>query len=96
MQTKGVLDSVKDQMTVEQAIGELREMFAGKWIAFDFAEDHTVGPRGRHHKQSRYMVQVESPNGDLVYQPETKTLDKLMAQVRKWQAKHSSSTPVER
>lgn len=75
--------------SVEQALAEMRAMFAGKWIAFDFAEDHTVGPRGKHHKQSRYMVQVEALDGELVYQSETKTLGKLMAQVRKYHAEQS-------
>lgn len=77
------------EQSVELALAELREVFRGKWIAFDFAEDHTVWPDGVHHVESRYMVQVESANGDLMYQSETKTLNKLMADLRQWHAEQA-------
>lgn len=55
------------EQTVEEALKEALEIFRGQWVTFDFAEDHTIDPRGKRHKDSRYMIQVES-SSTLVYQ----------------------------
>lgn len=77
-------------LTVDGALKELREMFPGKWIAFDFSENHTIGPRGKHTMEGVALVQIESTNGDLNYQSEAKSISKLMQKIRKWKESQQS------
>lgn len=81
-----------EQQTVEEALKEALEIFRGKWVTFDFAEDHTIDPRGKRHKDSRYMIQAVSSSSTLVYQSEAETLSGLMAQVRQWYAEQGKES----
>lgn len=82
---------MSDELTVEQALEELREMFRGKWISLDLTASHTIGPRGKHSREhSAVTLQVDSTGGDLVYNADAPSLIEAMAQVRASQAKEQS------
>ena len=74
-------------MTIEEALKELREMFPRKWLLIEPNTSATCGPRGRLAIEHFPEIQVDDPNGDVIYHQsnhKSRSLAKAMAQVRQW------------
>lgn len=73
------------ELTVEQALKELREMFPKTWVYVTVQQSGDCSPQGKLDIEApTVIVQVDSDSGDIIYNDMSDSLSEAMAQVRKW------------
>lgn len=79
---------MSDELTVEAALKELREMFPKMWVYITVQQSGDCNPQGKLDLEvPTVMVQVDSKDGDVIYNDMFDSLSEAMAQVRAF--KHS-------
>lgn len=71
-------------LTVEEALRELREMFPKMWVYVIVQQSGDYSPQGKLEIETTVIVQVDSDDGDIIYNDLFDTLNEAMAQVRQW------------
>lgn len=70
--------------SIEQCLIELRKLFPKSWCYVEVSETGDCSPRGKRDTGRSAWIQIDSSNGDILYNNTTETLNEAMAQVRQF------------